>query len=244
MRTYEVGRDNSVERLGLHDHANGHGINKHLVHSNIREVFGDLGGDLIPHDHAVSLSIGLGNDSQQLAGTLLGSLKGKSDNALNTVSAENGSFGGNFPRLATVRATTLTSVFAFAVLTNNDPVEITGLGIAKRRLSTTEDASRANISVLLERLANSQSQAPERNVIRNVRCTNGTEKNCIVFLELGETVIGNVFSGLLVGFAAPVVVDKVQLESAELLTQGFENLNTGFDDLRADSISGDGGDAV
>lgn len=62
----------------------------------------------------------------------------------------------------------LTRVFAFTILANDDPVEVASGGVAKRTLGAFEDLCRSHIGVLLERLTDGQTQAPERDVIRYI----------------------------------------------------------------------------
>lgn len=65
-------------------------------------------------------------------------------------------------------AAALTGIFAFGVLANNDPVEVTGAAILERRGGSAEDFGRAHVGVLLEGLADCEAEAPEGDVVRNV----------------------------------------------------------------------------
>jgi hypothetical protein len=67
-----------------------------------------------------------------------------------------------------MRAASLASVFAFAVLSNDDPVKITSIGVTERRLSASEDLGWSDIRVLLKWLTYCEPQAPERDVVGNV----------------------------------------------------------------------------
>lgn len=67
-----------------------------------------------------------------------------------------------------MRPTALTGIFAFAVFADYDPVEITTSAIAEGGLCAAEDLCRAHICVLLEGLADGQSQAPEGDVVRDI----------------------------------------------------------------------------
>ena len=79
----------------------------------------------------VSLGIALGDNGQVLSWSLLSRLKGKSDDSLDSVSCEDGNFGGGFPCLAAVGATALAGVFTLAVFTDDDPVQVTGCGVSE-----------------------------------------------------------------------------------------------------------------
>ena len=84
------------------------------------------------------------------------------------MSGEDGHFCSDFPRVAAVRATALSGVFAFAVLTDNYPVQISCLTVAQGRLGATHNTCGTDVGVLLEWLADGEAQTPERNVIRNI----------------------------------------------------------------------------
>lgn len=165
---HQVGSNNGIQAFRLQHHASSHSINKHLVNSDIREIHSNGLGNLIPENHTVALSIALSDNSQELTRTLLGGLKSEAHNSLNTVSGEDGDLSSDFPRLTSMRAATLAGVLALAVLTNNNPVKVTVLAVAQRRLSAAEDSCWADIGVLLEGLANGQAETPQRDVIGDV----------------------------------------------------------------------------
>jgi hypothetical protein len=158
--THKVGSNNSVQGLGLENHAGGHGINQHLVDSNIGEVLGHISGDLVPQDQAVSLGIALSNNCKELARALLGSLKGESDDALDTVAGEDGHLGGRLPGATAVGSTTVAGVFTLAVLADDDPVKISDVAVAEGRLGALQHPGRADVGILLERLADGQAKTP------------------------------------------------------------------------------------
>lgn len=134
-------------------------------------------------------------------------------------------------------ASALPGILALRVLTDNDPVEITGAAIPQGRLGPSEDLGRPHVGVLLERLADRQAEAPERDVVRDVYRlvskdlsrpaarqrakafyavltwgADGAKQDSVVLLELLESAIGNVFPGLLIGVRAPVKVSEVNIE--------------------------------
>lgn len=159
-RTHQVRGHDSIDRLGLQDHAAGHSINKHLVDGDIGEVLGDAGGDLIPQHHPVALGVALRHHRQELAGPLPGGLEGKAHDALDAVAGEDGDLRGHLPRLAAVRSAALPRVLALAVLADDDPVQVPRLAVAQRRLRSLEHFRGPHVGVLLERLADCQTEAP------------------------------------------------------------------------------------
>jgi hypothetical protein len=62
----------------------------------------------------------------------------------------------------------VTSIFALAVLADDDPVKVARLAVAERRLGSPQDLGGPNVGILLERLADGQTKTPQRNVIRDV----------------------------------------------------------------------------
>lgn len=67
-----------------------------------------------------------------------------------------------------MRASTLTSVLAFAVLTDNHPIKVSDITVAQGRLCAAEDTRGTHIGVLLEGLADGETEAPEGDVVGNI----------------------------------------------------------------------------
>ena len=84
------------------------------------------------------------------------------------MSREDADFGRYLPRLAYVRTAALTGVFALGVFADDNPVKGARLSIAERGGNAAEDFGRADVGVLLERLANGEAEAPKGDVVRNV----------------------------------------------------------------------------
>ncbi|KAI9903736.1 hypothetical protein N3K66_000265 [Trichothecium roseum] len=160
--------DNGVEGLGLEHHPRGHGVDEHLVHGDVGEVFGDLGGYLIPQDHAVALGVALGDDGEEAAGPGPGGLEGEAHQPLDAVAGEDGDLGGRLPGLAAVGTPALARVLALAVLAHDDPVQVAGGAVPERGLRAGEDAGGTHVGVLLEGLADGQAEAPEGDMVRNI----------------------------------------------------------------------------
>lgn len=76
------------------------------------------------------------------------------------------------------------------------------------------------------------------------RSADSAEEDRVVLLELLESTVGDVFAGLLVGIGAPIIVLELQLEGLEGIGQGIQGGDTSINDLWANSIGWDGGDAV
>lgn len=166
--THQIGSNDGIQTLGLQNHASSHSINKHLVHSDIGEINRNNLCHFIPENHTVALGIALSDHRQQLARPLLSSLKGKPHNPLHTVTGEDRNFSRDLPRFSGVRTATLARILSLAVLTDDHPVKVIGPALAQRRLGAAEYPCWAHVRILLERLADGESQPPQGNMIRDV----------------------------------------------------------------------------
>ena len=124
---------NGVEARGLGHHARGHGVDEHFVPGDVWKFFCNLGGDLVPHNHAVTLRVGFGDNRQQLARTVLGKLESEAHDARYATAGEDGSFRGDLFRETAVGAAALASIFAFGVFADNGPIQIARLTVAQWR---------------------------------------------------------------------------------------------------------------
>lgn len=110
----------------------GEDLTQHVVKLDIRELYCDLVDDLIPHDHSAALSIGFGDVGKLATGARLGELEGETGNAPNGYASEDGHLGRNLVIVALVGSSTHTCVFTLAVLTYNDPIQLTRFAVGKR----------------------------------------------------------------------------------------------------------------
>lgn len=94
----QVGGNDGIQRLRMQRHAVCHGIDQHLVPLHIREFLRHFGGNLIPHNHPVTLGIGFGHHGQQFAWSGLCQPEGIAHNARDADAGENGHLGADFFR--------------------------------------------------------------------------------------------------------------------------------------------------
>ena len=66
-----------IDRFRIEDHARGHGVDQHLVGGHVRIVARDLGKDLVPQHHAMTLGVGLGDAGQVFGGPGSGQVEGE-----------------------------------------------------------------------------------------------------------------------------------------------------------------------
>lgn len=159
-KTYQVCGNNRVQRSRVEHHPSRHGVHKHLVELDVRELLCNAQDNLVPQNHSVALRVALGHIGKVLPGPALRSLESKTRKALDAMARENGDFGGSLPGPAAVRAASLAGVLALAVLADDDPVQVAGAAVAQRRLGATEDLCRSDVGVLLEGLADGQAESP------------------------------------------------------------------------------------
>lgn len=64
-----------------------------------------------------------------------------------------------------MRGSAVAGIFTFAILADDYPVEITGSAVRKRRFGAAENLGGADVGVLLEGLAESETETPEGDVV-------------------------------------------------------------------------------
>jgi hypothetical protein len=99
---------------------------------------------------------------------------------------------------------------------------------ARAQGTAWEYPGRAHVRVLIERLANRQSQAPESYVVGNVRRTDGTEKDGIEITELVRPTFGHHDAVFLVVVRTPVKILELEFESAVAFGTDLQHLHTTF----------------
>jgi hypothetical protein len=116
--------------------------------------------------------------------------------------------------------------------------------VAQRRGDARQDARRADVGVLVEGLADRQPQAPQGDMVGNVGMAGRAKQDRIVFGDLLASVDRHHAAVLLVVIAAPVEMVDLEGKAALALRDGFEHLDTGRHDFRADAVAGNGCDLV
>ena len=172
----------SVSRLQRHAH--GHGVDQHLVPGDVGKFARHLGGDLVPHHHAVALRVRLGDDGQQLARARAGQLEGEAHDAGDAGAGEHRDVGRDLLAAGPMHAAADAGIFAFRVLAHDHPVELGPGDVAQRAGDAGQDAGRADIGVLVERLADREPQAPQRDVVGHVGRADGAEVDRVELAQL------------------------------------------------------------
>ena len=87
---------------------------------------------------------------------------------------------GHFDRMPLMHPATHTGVLALSVLAHDDPVQIFRFAALERRVDAGKNACRAHVGVLIEALADLQPQAPQRDVVGDMRIAGGAEENGVL----------------------------------------------------------------
>ena len=240
----QVGRDDHVQGPGLEHHARGHGIDQLLVGRHVRELARDLGEGLVPEHHAVALGVRLGDQGEPLLRARARELEGKAYDPGAAGAGEHGKLGPDLLGQAAMHPPAGAGVLAFGVLAHHDPIQVARLDGAERARHPGQEARRADVGVLIEALTDREAQAPERDVVGDVRRADRAEIDGIETAQLLEAVRGH-------HPAVPAVVGGAPVERCDLETQlglaraqGVQHLEPGGDDLLADAVPGDRRDAM
>src|SRR5215472_4983124 len=98
--------------------------------------------------------------------------------------------------------------------------------------------------VLVERLADGQAQAPEGDIIGDVRRTDGAEQDGVELAELLGAVGRHHHAMLAVIVRTPVEVVEAQSEAAIALGADLQDLHAGLNHLGPDAITAHGSDLI
>jgi hypothetical protein len=107
-----------------------------------------------------------------------------------------------------------TPVFALGVLAHDDPVQVIGTAALERAVDAGQDARRSHVGVLVEALADLQAQAPQRDVVRDVRISGRAEQDGVLVADGVQAIGRHHHAVLAVVVAAPVEVLELEAEAA------------------------------
>jgi hypothetical protein len=208
------------------------------------ELLCHLGRDLVPHHHRVALRVALGDDGELLSRPRLGEAEREAHDSLDAGAGHHRDVGRDLDRMALVGAAADAGVLAFRVLAHDHPVEVVRAAALQRRVDAGQDARRPNVRVLVEPLADLQAQAPERDVVGDVRVAGGAEQDRVLAAQRVEAVGGHHLAVGAEPVAAPAEVLELEAEGRALGGQRLQHALPGRDDFLADAVAGDGRDSV
>jgi hypothetical protein len=135
-------------------------------------------------------------------------------------------------------------ILPFRVLAHDHPVELLVGHVAQRRGDAGQHARRPDVGVLVERLADGEPQAPQRDVVGHVGGAGRAEQDGVVLADQVEAVLRHERARLLVALRPPVEMIERNREPAVAPGAGAEHLDPGCNHLGADAVARNGGDAV
>jgi hypothetical protein len=192
----------------------------------------------------VALGIALGDDGQLLAWPRLRQPEGEAQDALDADPGHHADVGGGFDRVALVHAAADARILAFGILAHDDPVQVFRRATLQRAVDAGQDAGRTHVGVLVEALADLQAQAPQGDVVGDVRIAGGTEQDRVLAAQCVQPIGRHHDAVLAVVVAAPVEVFEGKLEVRAGHGQRFQHLASGRDHFLADAIAGDRCDLI
>ena len=97
---------------------------------------------------------------------------------------------------------------------------------------------------MVEALADLQAQAPQRDVVRNVRIARRSEQDGVHPAQPVEPIVRHHHAVPAIPVPAPIENSELEAESASSLRQRLQDLLPRRHDFLADAVAGDGGDPV
>src|SRR3984957_1022226 len=116
--------------------------------------------------------------------------------------------------------------------------------MAQRARYPGQDASRADVGVLVERLADREPQAPEADVIRHLGRADRAEIDGVMALDLRETVRRHHHAGRPIMVRSPPKMIEAPLDPALALRDRLQHLEASRNDFFADSVAGNDRDPI
>ena len=191
----------------------------------------------------MALGVGFGHHRQQLARPRLRQLESKPHDAFNPGTRHDRQIGSDFDRVALMRPAADARVFTFRVLAHDDPVQVFTRAALERRLNARQNARWPDVGVLVKALANFQAQAPQRDVVRDVRVARRAKQNRILVAQRIKAVFRHHLAVRAIPVTTPSKVLKRKFKIADG-SQGLQHLLARRHDFLANAVAGDAGDAV
>src|SRR3984957_13373949 len=116
--------------------------------------------------------------------------------------------------------------------------------MAQRARYPWQDPSRANISVLVERLAAREPQAPEADMIGPLWRADGAEIDRVMVLDLLAAIRRHHEAGLAISVGAPIELIEVPFHPALALGARLQDFEASRNDLLADAVAGNDRDPI
>lgn len=237
----KIAGDDDVERFGTADELHRGAVDEERFRFDLRVVFGDLGEDFVPEDHAVTLGVAFGDGGDLLAGAFHRTFEGGANDPFTTMTGEDGRLDRDFARMFLIGAATDVYVFPFGVFAVDDEIDRACRFVFEGAFDTFVEVGGAEADVLVESAPDGEQESIERDMVLNFRMSDGTEEDGVEFCQLIEVV----------GGSHPAVCEVVIRPPGEFgpVAAGVGGGEGGIGDadrfagdFGADSVSGDDGD--
>ena len=240
----EVRGHQDIQSFRTEHHPGRSRIDQHPVRRNIGIVCRDRGENFVPEDHPVALGVGLGYQREHATRALPGQLEGKPHDPKNPGPGEDGYLHSHLLRMRLVRPTPDARVFPFRVLADDDPVQIPGAAVLQRTSDAGQDAGGADVGVLIESLADGETQTPQGNVVRNGGMADGAEVDGVKGLQRIQAILRHHSAMGMIVVGPPWEGLEGHPEVSGAFLENLQDPNPFGDDLQADPVGGDGRDAI
>ena len=143
-----------------------------------------------------------------------------------------------------VRPTPDARVFPFRVLADDDPVQIPRAAVLQRTSDAGQDAGGADVGVLIESLADGETQTPQRNVVRNGGMADGAEVDGVKGLQRIQAILRHHSAMGMIVVGPPWEGLEGHPEVSGAFLENLQDPDPFGDDLQADPVGGNGRDAI
>ncbi len=238
----EVGGDHDGEVLGMQNELRGHRVDEHALGLDVGVVTGDTLEHVIPEDHAILLSIALGDTGDLAPAAGARQIEGEAHDAFAADLGEQGRLDADFAARAAAGevAPAHAGVFALAVLADDDPVEPGVVGLTQRARHARQEVHGADVGPLIKVLADGQPQTPQADVVGHAGPAHRAEVDGVEVLEDLKTVLGHHPAGARVVLTAPAEFLPVERERAGATGgERVEHLPPGGHHFLANAVCGD-----
>ena len=192
----------------------------------------------------MTLRVRFGDDGEELAGARPGEREGESEDALHAGASHDRDVGRDLYRETAMDAPADARIFAFRVFAYDHPVEFRTVHAPQRAGYPWQNTSRANVGVLVERLADRESEAPQADVIGHVRRADRAEIDRVMVLDLLATIRRHHEPGLAISVGAPIELIEVPFHPALALGDRLQDFEASRNDLLPDAVAGNDRDPI
>ena len=238
----QVGADDHVEVLGAQDELGAEVVDVELIDLHVGIALGHRPHAFVPVGHRDRDPVGLGGRGEVVLGAHRGEIEGVAQDPIDADAGHHRLLDDDLALGAGEHAPAELGVLALGVLPHDEEVDVAGVGQPGR--DARHQPYRTQVDVLIERAADLEDRAPQRDVVgHHLRPAHGAEEDRVVAADrLGP--VGRHHHAVLGPVRGAGEGELVEGErEAVLRGRGLEHAPALGDDLDSDAVAGDGGDA-